>query len=1166
MQRKRALKKRLQIKIYSPLVMNTKLQFFFNTYMKMKNLYILITFFLTLQGFAITNSTKESQISLNLKDATITEFFKVIEQKTAFTFVFDEKISGTSQRITIFAEKESLDNILLKISERTGLSFKKINNTIIVTKNARVQMTVRGKVLDESDFPMPGVTVLEKGTHTSTLTDMEGNFNFAVSNSSAVLTVSYLGYLSQDVAASNSFLTITMKVSTSELNEVVVTALGIKREEKRLGFSQQTIKSESLSQARSNNWSSALKGKVAGLSITSAGSGPINSQQITLRGNRSLSPKGNYALIVVDGVPVNAEMTTSGSSSAYMGEDSPIDYGNGISDLNLDDIESVTVLKGAGATALYGSRAANGALILTTKSGKKNKGLGISYSTSATFDKIQRWPDYQYKYGQGTGNSPDAQGNQYYSYGNSADGTSTSGTSSAWGPAFTGQNFYQYDPAVQGQSANRVPWTSYRDNRKDFWNTGITLNNNISIQGGDEKGSMRLSLGRQKNEWIMPNTGFDRVTAAINANYQVSDKIKLGTTVNYNTRNSDNLPSTGYNNGSIAYFMIFQQPNIDLDWYRPIWEKGKEQIQQLHPFSSFIDNPYLIAYEATNTLNSDQIVGNIFANIKLSSNLDLMLRSALNTYNQTREQKRPYSINRYAKGFYERQDVYKQEINTDFLLSYKKNFGSKFALAASAGGNAMSYKYRRTEAEVTGLVVPGVYKLSNGSSAPILTLGDAYKKMNSLYGLVSLSYGEMLFVDVTGRNDWTSTLPVENNSFFYPSVNTSLIISEMAALPKAIDFLKYRFSYAQVGNDTEPYKTQKYYGQSAFPSSAQTLTVLYNDHFKPEITTSFETGFEIRMLHNRLTLDATVYESSTKNQIIDIPMDFSTGYSGAVLNGGEVRNRGIELTVGGKFIDHKNFKWNANLNWSRNWNKVMELAEGIDGQQIIGTGGTASIIAKVGGTTSAIYGFGFVRSPDGQIVYDNAGLPAYPEQIQYIGDASPDWKAGLTNTFMIGNFTMNVTIDGQYGGMLYSMTHHKLAEQGKLNSTEMGRADGFIIGDGVIQNADGSYAPNTKKVATADWYVRYYRRANIESNSFDASYAKLREISLQYAMPKRWIKNTGLQSVQFSIFARDLAVISDFPIYDPETAALNGDTILPGVETGQMPSPTTYGFNLSLTL
>ncbi|HEU0124998.1 MAG TPA: carboxypeptidase-like regulatory domain-containing protein, partial [Flavobacterium sp.] len=459
----------------------------------------MILLIFSFNGFALGQSAKDVQISLNLKDATITEFFKAVEQKTTFTFVFDEKISGTSQRISIYADKESLDGVLTKIASKTGLSFRKLNNTITVTHSGRAQMNVRGKVLDESGMPMPGVTILEKGTKTSTMTDMEGNFSFAVS-SSAVLVVSYMGYISQEVNASAGLITITLKPSTSELNEVVVTALGIKREEKKLGFSQQTIKSENLSQGRPNNWSSGLKGKVAGLSITSTGSGPLNSQQITLRGNRSLSPKGNYALIVVDGVPVNAEMTTSGSTSAYMGEDSPIDYGNGISDLNLDDIDAVTVLKGAGATALYGSRAANGALIITTKSGKKNKGLGISFNTGATFDVIQRWPDYQYKYGQGTGNSPDASGNQYYSYGNSADGTSTSGTSSAWGPAFEGQNFYQYDPVVQGQSPERRPWQPYRDNRKDFWRTGVTLNNNISIQGGDNKGSMRLSLGNQKNE------------------------------------------------------------------------------------------------------------------------------------------------------------------------------------------------------------------------------------------------------------------------------------------------------------------------------------------------------------------------------------------------------------------------------------------------------------------------------------------------------------------------------------------------------------------------------------------------------------------------------------------------------------------------------------------
>lgn len=1164
MQQKRALKK--TTKIYSPIVMNTKLQNFLNHLLKTKPLFMLAVFFMTANAFASLSkqSLEDITVSLNLKEATITEVFNAIEQKTKFTFIFDEKISGTAQRFTIVAQNESIDSILDKITSKTGFAFKKINNTISVTTASKLPQTIRGTVADEQKLPLPGAKIVEKGTSNSVTTDIDGNFSITVSNASAVLVVSYLGFESKEVIANNSPLNILLKISANELNEVVVTALGIKREEKRLGFSQQTIKSESLAQTTPNNWSSGLKGKVAGLNIISTGSGPLNSQQITLRGNNSLDPKGNYALIVVDGVPINTEMTTSGSTSAYMGQDSPIDYGNGISDLNLDDIESVTVLKGAGATALYGSRASNGALIITTKSGKKNKGLGITYNTGATFDIIQRWPDYQYKYGQGTGNSFDDEGNPYYSYGNSEDGTSTSGTSSAWGPAFNGQYFYQYDPTLEGQSAERTLWKPYKDSRKDFWRTGMTLNNNISLQGGDEKGSMRASFGHQKNEWIMPNTGFERVTAAANANYQISDKIKLGSSVNYNNRTSDNLPSTGYNNGSIAYFMIFQQPNIDLDWYRPIWKNGLENIEQIHPFSSYIDNPYLIAYEATNSLDSHQIVGNIFADIELAPNLNLMLRSAINTYTQNREQHRPYSINRYAKGFFKRQDVSKQEINTDFLLTYKKDLNDNFSLNASVGGNALNYKYRKLEAEVEGLVVPDVYKLSNGVNSPIITAGDSNKKVNSLYGLLSLSYKDMMFLDFTGRNDWSSTLPEENNSFFYSSVNTSMIVSEMLELPKAIDYLKYRFSFAQVGNDTDPYQTRKYYDQSAFPSSAVAPVVLFNSHFKPEITTSFETGLELYMLNKRLNLEGTVYQSTTKNQIISVPLDISTGYSAGILNAGEVRNRGVELTLGGKIINSPDFKWSSTLNWSRNWNKVLALPDGINGQQVIGEGGTASIIAKVGGTTTAIYGYGFVRSPDGQIVYDEAGLPAYPDEIKYIGDASPDWKAGLTNNFTIGNFTAGITIDGQYGGIIYSQTHHKLMEQGKLTSTYMGREDGFIIGDGVVLNGDGSYSPNTTPVDTPAWYTRYYRRANIESNSFDASYIKLREVSLQYNLPSRWLKDTGLQSAQFSVFGRDLAIISDFPIYDPETAALNGDTILPGIEMGQMPSPASYGFNLKV--
>ena len=1027
-----------------------------------------------------------------------------------------------------------------------------------------LQQEIRGKVLDENGLPLPGATIIEQGTNNGVQSDFDGNFNIRISKPSVVLEISFMGYEAREIQVNDTeFLEVILSQDVNTLNEVVVTALGIKREEKRLGFSQATVQAEELNQAQPNNWSSGLIGKVAGLNIISSGSGPVNSQQITLRGNNSLNPNGNNALIVIDGIPVNNEMTTSGSSSAYTGQDSPIDYGNAISDLNAEDIESVTVLKGPGATALYGSRAANGALVITTKSGQKTKGLGVTFNSSASFDIIQRWPDYQYEYGQGTGKSFDAEGNPYYSYGSSEDGSNTGSTSSAFGPRFEGQSFYQYDPELEGQSAERQLWRAYPDNRKDFWETGITLKNNVSLQGGDDNGSIRVSVGNEKNDWIMPNTGFERITTSLNANYQISHKIRVGSVINYNNRNSDNLPGTGYNNGSIAYFMIFQNPNIDLNWYRPIWMQGQEQTQKIAPFSSYIDNPYLIAYEATNPMKSNQIVGNIFTNIQLASNLELLLRTSINTYNQEREQRRPYSINRYARGYFQSQDITKQEVNSDFLLTYSKDdLTPDFGLSISLGGNSMNYEYRRINASVEGLVVPGVYKLANGVNSPIITTSNSNKRVNSFYGLASFSFRNQIFVDVTGRNDWSSTLPQQNNSFFYPSVNTSFILSDIFSLPNSIDYLKYRFSFAQVGNDTDPYKTSKYYSQNAFPSSASVPLTLYNANFQPEITTSYETGIETRLFKNRLSLDATGYQTLTSNQIISVPLDITTGYSSGVLNSGEVRNRGIELSLNGKVFKNDNFSWNSTVTWAKNWNRVMELAEGINNQQEIGSGGTATLLAKVGGTTTAIYGFGFVRSPDGQIVYDNKGLAAYPQEIQYIGDANPDWRAGWLNNFKIGRVGLNVVLDGQYGGIIYSQTHHKLMEQGKLRATLMGRETGFIVGDGVVLNADGSYSPNTTEAITPDWYTRQYRRANIESNSFDASFIKLREVSLSYALPIQWLSKAGIGSLDLSLYGRNLAVISDFPIYDPETAALNGDTILPGIEMGQMPSPATYGINL----
>jgi hypothetical protein len=612
--------------------------------------------------------------------------------------------------------------------------------------------------------------------------------------------------------------------------------------------------------------------------------------------------------------------------------------------------------------------------------------------------------------------------------------------------------------------------------------------------------------------------------------------------------------------------MIFQNPNVDLKWYEPRWKNGKDQIDQIHPFSSFIDNPYLIAYDMTNSVKSNSLVGNLSATYELSKKFEVMVRSGITLNQEEREQRRPFSTANFQKGYFKLQNVGYSEINTDFLITYKDRISERFDLRVSAGGNRMERNLDQTNSYVDGLVIPGVYKLSNGVSSPMTSINDEDKKINSLYALASLSYDDKIFLDVTARNDWASTLPSKNNSYFYPSVSSSVILSEVFNLPTAISFAKIRLAAAAVGGDTDPYKTKKYYGTSEFPGSGSVSTTLFNADFKPELNTNYEAGLEYILFNRRVGMNITLYRNLTTNHIVDVPVDPTTGYSSAVLNAGKVRNQGIELVLNGSPISTAAFKWNTTLTWAKNYNKVISLPEELGGRMDIGYGGNATIAATVGGTTGDIYGFGFKRAPDGQIIYTKDGLPARPDAIQYIGNAYADWKGGLLNEFSYKNFRFSFLIDGQYGGIVYSQTHHKMSEQGKLEHTLRGREDGFIIGEGVVDNGDGTYSPNTKQVTLPDFYADYYRRANVESNSFDASYVKLREVRLEYNLPAKLLSRTFINKASIALYGRDLAMITDFPMFDPETAALNGSTILPGVEIGQMPTPRTYGMNITLKL
>jgi len=1028
---------------------------------------------------------------------------------------------------------------------------------------------IKGKVVDANNLPIAGVSVYIKGTSIGTETDENGLFELSYTFEPATeIVFSYLGY---DEVIRNykgeSYLNIVLRETEGELDELVITALGIAREEKQLGYAQQKLSGENFTDARSNNWVDNMKGKVPGMTFTSSNSGPMNSTQVVLRGNRSIDTNANGALIVVDGIPISSGMSSSGESNGYLSTDSPVDFGNGMSDINPEDIESVTVLKGAGATALYGSRAANGAIMITTKSGKKNQGLGITFNSNLSIDVIQRWPDWQTQYGSGTGKAFNKNNELYYSYMASEDGPATQ-SNLGFGPKFDGQYYFQYDPATGTMGTERTLWQNYDNARKGFWRTGTTFTNSLSFGAGNDKGSMRASVTYSDNQWIMPNTGFERVAISTKGDYEIAKGVKLNSTLNFYNRSSGNLPSTGYNNHTISYFMILTNANNNIDWYRKMWlDEGKTQLNS--PFSTYLDNPFALVHEVINSNNNNTFTGNVSLDIDFSKNLKLMVRTGINSQNERRELKRPYDLVKYATGYYEKQMINAQEINSDFLLTYKGNESDAFNYSLSAGGNIMSNKYQRLDAYANGLAVPDVYKLSNASSNVITESGDYREKVNSLYALGSFSYRNLLFLDLTARNDWSSTLPTGNNSYFYPSANLSFILSDALAMPLWIDFTKLRASWAQVGNDSKPYIISKYYDNSPFVASAVTDNQLFNANLKPEQTTSTEFGIDMRFLQNRLGFDVSYYNTISENQIISVPLDYSTGYSSQYINAGKVQNRGIEAMLYVSPVKTKNFEWKTTFTYAKNKNEILELAAGIEGgdEQVLATSGTVSIIGKVGGSTGDMYGYGFVRNEEGKIIYDaKTGLPVRPEKETYRGNAYADWKGGWMNSFSYKGWSLGVTLDGSFGGTLYSQSYHKMMEHGHLNGSLPGREEGYIIGDGVVKNADGSYSPNTTKVDVPAYYAEYYRRANVEANSFDATWVKLREISFSYSFPKSFLERNKLKGLTLSVFGRNLYTWSDFPIYDPETAALNGANMVPGVEMGQLPAPATYGFNLKVSL
>lgn len=1058
-----------------------------------------------------------------------------------------------------------------------GILIQGVAFQVAVAQTAQ-NVTVRGTVVDDKDGQgIPGITISDSNRKVYGTTNESGGFSVSVPRGTT-LNFSMIGYatVSRTAGENQNNMVIRIKESSNTLNEVIVTtALGIKRAERSLGYAVTKIDSNQLTDAVSGNWTDALSGKVAGLNLVRSNSGPAGSNKIILRGENNLTGD-NEALIVVDGVVISSSggRRSANSSDAVYGTGSdnmPADYGSTMNDINPEDIESVTVLKGPGASALYGQRGANGAIIITTKSGntKRKKGVSIKFTSNGYMESVNRWPDLQYEYGQGL------DGAAYYSYLASADGASTSGTSSAYGPRFDGQSFFQYDPVTQGQAKVRTPWVPYKNQIREFFQTGYNLQNNLSIDGALGRTTARFSVSRTDNTWIIPKSGLERTSLALSTVTKATKDLTITTKLNFNNRFSDNLPGNGYGNQSIMYWFIFWQPNADLNWLRNYWQNGKENLAISYPFSSFPENPYAIVNEFINRTNRDNYLGNVQANYNFTKQLSLMVRASMDLTLENRAQERPYDAGtRLPQGSYREQNENRREISADFLLKYNGNITKDLSLSVSAGGSQLRNRFHRRDYRADGLRVPNIYRLDN-NLYPLISIPDtAQYRINSFYGLASLGYKNYLFLDLTARQDYSSVLATpkrtDNVGFFYPSASLSFIATDYFKLPKQISYLKLRFSASQVGSGgTTPYRTAYNYVLAAngvYPDSALVNPgTLPNDNLKPLKTTTYEGGVEGKLFKNRLGFDVAYYFGKTNNQILTRIIDRSSGYNNAVINAGQVNNTGVEVALNGTPIAKKGgFNWSVNATFSTNKNKIASLP---DSSIIIGTGPIAGgqIVAKVGGSMGDLYGRGFVRDPEGNVVYDaNTGFAKITSDVVPLGNTIPKYKFGLQNTFAYGAFSLSVLFDAQVGGVAHSLLNYKLVEQGKLQVTVPGRYNG-IIGKGVIQNPDGSYRPNDVVTYDIDEYYRSQMGAdNAEGSTFSTDFIKFREATLNFKLNKRWIRNTGLSSVTVGVYGRNLFIWSPWPMFDPEFGTLSGSDIVRGFEIGQLPSTRTFGFNLSI--
>ena len=1091
-----------------------------------------------------------------------------------------------------------LSVVLLALFLQVGLG-----NSTAMGQEVSKPHVVKGTVFDENGKPMAGVGVIIATTLQGVVTDINGHYEIKATPVQE-LQFSFLGYKTFSAkVGSRTTINVSMIVEAQAMEQVIVTALGIKRDEKSLGYAASKVGGEELaSAANSANWLSGLTGQVAGLNIQQSNSGGGGTTRVTLRGESSVDFTNNTALFVVDGVPMHNHSTQSDAGGE--GSLSVIDYGDGTGDINPEDIESVTVLKGPAATALYGSAAANGAIIITTKSADKLASkISISYSTNLTFETVNTSPDLQYEYGQGSRDD-------YYYYLRSADASRGSGFNPeptyesqsgllSWGPKMDGSLYYQYYDELAGFGGKidqlgdfrreATPFVSHGDWFKDYFRTGYTWTNSVAVSGRiNKRNSIRVSVRDSHSHGIIPNSPNNMQHIALRTRNEIAKWFTSEVSLNYRRNQRDNIPvASGYSAGAgIMYSLWCYAPNIDMDWAKHYWQDGKENVQQDTSLTGGKNNAYFIANESINTQDRDRIYGNVKFDFNIYKGLTLMVRGGLDSQYDFRTQRFATSTQSDPNGFYREQMIRSMQYSGEFLFRYTHDFVHDINLTANFGGSIVNRSYERHQQWADNLKNPGVYTLANSAS---LVKSDNYyerRQTNSLYGLVQLSWRNTVFLDITGRNDWSSTLPAKNRSYFYPSVSGSVVVNELADFGRTnglINLLKVRASWAQVGHDTKPYRIEEYLTSTAFPGNVTTQTSKVNGLLLPEKVSSFEIGVDLRMFRNRLNIDMAYYNSKTTNALASMPVSAASGMTSVYTNAGSIRNHGFEIQATGTIIRTKDIRWNVTANWSINRNKVLELGEGIDFWQIAGRGSYAYMYAYEGSSLTSMYGRRHKRAPEGsyvidgsgkmidvsgQIVHDQNGSPIINEEIEYVGECMPDWRGGFGTSFSWKGIKASVKFDGQVGGHVWSETNWVLNYRGKGIATLEGREGGFVP-QGVMELGDGNYKicdyEHTSSSIQA-YYQAKYARECCEANFVGTSFLKLREVRVEYSFPKKLLAKTKvIQALSVSVFGNNLYCWSKFPGFDPEAVSMRGAALSPGFDLLQMPGTAVYGGSISIT-